>query len=166
MHRICEIEFYLHSPNHPDGYVHVGTDQTRAGTWYFHRHPNGTYKNGTFKGMDLALGSEGIRAAFLLRSLLDITLNVFIEGPCKIVNHVLALYQCPNIMDLTGNQSLNSFQNDQGLILMEGAPTKLEPVLYGPRIGLSDKYPEYRDRKYRFVIGPVKKGKKQLTLVK
>lgn len=162
MHRICEVEFYLHSPQHPDQYVHGHTDQTHAGIWYFHRHNNRTYRNGTFKGLDLALGSKGIHAAILIWSILDITRNIFIEGPCKVVNYILALYQTASIFDFTNNQSLNAFQNDKGLVLVEGTPTKIEPLLYGPRIGLSDKYPAYRDRKYRFVIGPVKKERKKL----
>lgn len=161
-HRICEIEFYLNSPAHPDQYVHGHNDQTQKGTWYFHRFNNGTYKNGTFKGVDITFGSEGIHAAILIRSVFDIQRRIFIEGPCKTVNHILALTGVDTIMNFTGNRSLNVFANQRGLVLVEGTPTQLEPILCGPRIGLSDKYPEYRSKKYRFVIGPVKKERKNL----
>lgn len=173
-HRICEIEFYLNSPQHRDLYVHGHDDQTKKGTWYFHRFNNGTYKNGTFKGVDIALGSTGlqlgptavaepIHAAILIRTVIDINQKKFIEGPCRTVDHILRLSGHDSIMSFTGNQSLDVLNNDHGLTLVEGNPTVLEPILWGPRIGLSDKYPEYRDKKYRFVIGPVKKEKKKLT---
>jgi len=91
-HRICEIEFYLNSESHPDEYVHCHEDQTKKGTWYFHRYNNGTYKNVTFKGLDIVLGSENIYAGILIRSIIDIKQKKLIEGPCRTVNHILSLY--------------------------------------------------------------------------
>lgn len=173
-HRICEIEFYLNSSQHRDLYVHSHDDQTKKGTWYFHRFNNGTYKNGTFKGIDIALGSmgfqlchsvvvESVHAAILIRTVIDINNKKIIEGPCKTVDHILSLSGYDSIMSFTENSSLGVLNNDRGLTLVEGNPNVLEPISFGPRIGLSDKYPEYRDKKYRFVIGPVKKEKKKLT---
>jgi hypothetical protein len=171
-HRICEIEFYLNSPTHSDAYVHTNEDQTKKGTWYFHRYNNGTYKNGTFKGLDIVLNSginlenkERIYASALIRTIIDINQRKIIEGPCLVVNHILALYRLDNIMMLTGGNSLNFMKNNHNLILVEGNPSVLEPILYGPRIGLSDKYLEYRTKYYRFVIGPIKKQRKTLTYV-
>jgi len=60
---------------------------------------------------------------------------------------------------------LNIIQNDKDFILVEGNPTHLESILYGPRIGLADKYPEYRNKKYRYVIGPIKKERKSLIQI-
>lgn len=168
-HRICEIEFYLKSSQHRDLYVHGNKDQTMNGFWYFHKFNNGTYKNGTFKGLDIALGSieklsnEPICASILIRSIIDINQGKFIEGPCKTVNHILNLTKTDNIMTFTGGNPMNILENDKNLILVEGNPTKLEPILYGPRIGLSDKYPEFKYKLYRYVIGPVKKERKKLT---
>lgn len=161
-HRICEIEFYLNSPSHPDSYVHGHVDQTKNGTWYFHRHGNGTYKNGTFRSMDLVLGSGNTYAAVLFRSIIDIEQKKMISGPCLLVNHILALTGVDSILTLTNNTSLNVLQNDRGLILVEGNATNPDPISYGPRIGLSAKYPEYKDKKYRFTIGNIKKDKKTL----
>ena len=56
-YRIREIEFYLRSDDHQDEYTHCNQDQTEYGKWYFHKFKNGTYKVGTFKGLDLTLGS-------------------------------------------------------------------------------------------------------------
>ena len=41
----------------------------------------------------------------------------------------------------------------------------IEEIYTGARIGLSDKYPEWRDAKYRFLIKPkmIRKGKKSLV---
>ena len=167
-HRICEVEFYLNSAQHRDLYVHGHDDQTKKGTWYFHRHNNGTYKNANYKGVDIALGTGGQQptyAAILIRSVIDINQLQFIEGPCNTVHHILALSGADSVMTFTENQCLDVLNNKHGFVLVEGNPTEIEPILYGPRIGLSDKYPEYRDKKYRFVIGPVKKERKKLMLI-
>jgi 3-methyladenine DNA glycosylase Mpg len=174
-HRICEIEFYLNSAAHPDSYVHGHADQTKNGTWYFHRHNTGTYKGGTFKGVDIVTGyttnnsnminrPEGVYGAILIRSIIDIHQRKFIEGPCRCVDHILALSGVDTIIGLTGNHSLNVLHNDRRFVLIEGNPSVIEPLMWGPRIGLSDKYPEYRDKPYRYVIGPVKKERKKMTL--
>lgn len=161
-HRICEVEFYLNSPNHQDKYVHGHLDQTQKGTWYFHRFNNGTYKNGTFKGVDITFGCRDVCAAVLIRSIYDSVENRLIEGPCKTVDHILSLSAVDSIIAFTGNASLNVLNNERGLILVEGSNPNPNAILYGPRIGLSDKYPEYKDCKYRFVIGAVKKEKTKL----
>lgn len=174
-HRICEIEFYLNSAAHPDSYVHGHIDQTNRGTWYFHRHNNGTYKGGTFKGVDIVTGyttndgtminrPEGVYGAILIRSIIDINQRKFIEGPCRCVDHILALSGFDSIIAFTGNNSLNVLQNDRNFVLVEGNPSVIEPLMWGPRIGLSDKYPEYRDKPYRYIIGPVKKDRKKMIM--
>lgn len=56
--RICEIEMYLHSESHPDEYVHCNPEQKSFGKFYFHKYATGTYKSGTWKGMDIVLGRE------------------------------------------------------------------------------------------------------------
>lgn len=165
VHRICEIEFYLHSRKHPDPYVHNHIDQIKKGTWYFHRHNTGTYKNGTFKGMDLVLGDPTSYAAILIRSVLDVESRKLIEGPCRCVDHILSLSGIDTVLNFTARMSLNVLQNDRRLVIVEGNPTVLESMSCGPRIGLSNKDPNYQEKKYRYVIGPVKKQRKTLTLI-
>ena len=103
-----------------------------------------------------------IYAAVLIRSIMDINQQKFIEGPCRTVDHILQLSGVDSIMSLTGGNSLSFISNVKNLLLIVGQPSVLETILYGPRIGLSDKYPEYRDLKYRYVMGPVKKQRNTL----
>lgn len=165
-HRICEIEFYLNSPTHTDGYVHGHTDQTKKGTWYFHRFNNGTYKAGNYKGVDIVLGSPNEHAAVLIRAIYDINNQKFIEGPCLTVNHILSLSNVDSVLALTNNESLNILNNSRGLALIEGPPTRVDPIFYGPRIGLSNKYPDYRDRKYRYTLGQMNKNGNAVSMSK
>ena len=181
-HRICEIEFYLNSPEHPDQYVHGHMDQTKNATWYFHRFNTGTYKAASFKGLDIVLGHSdtagfdpmrfgrinGVYAAILIRSVIDIEQRLFIEGPCKTVEHILARSGFDSIMAFTGNNSLSILQNDRGLVLIEGNPDQIEPLKYGPRFGLNKTgpgYDEYKDKCYRYAVGPIKKNKTKLKFI-
>lgn len=165
IHRICEVEFYLNSPEHLDHYVHGHEDQRKKGTWYFHRYNNGTYKSGTFKGMDLVLGSGNTAGAVLIRSVFDINGRKFIEGPCNTVNHILALCGIDSIPTFTGGQSLNFLENHRGVFLIAGNIGTPDTIFWGPRYGLSNKYPEYKDRYYRFALNLVKKNKNKLKLL-
>ena len=79
--------------------------QKESGKWYFHKQ-GGSYKSGTYMGLDLAFG-KGSKAAggILLRSLVPASLindkafgtiahnndlkKDFIEGPCNCVRKVL-----------------------------------------------------------------------------
>jgi len=65
--------------------------QTTCGVWYFHRK-GGTYKSGSFKGMDLACGDKAgnVFAGLLLRAVID-PLDKLIEGPCLVVDKILEL---------------------------------------------------------------------------
>lgn len=164
-HRICEVEFYLNSLEHPDNYVHRHIDQTKKGTLYFHRHTNGTYKSGTFKGMDIVFGSEKIYGTVLVRSVFDINNKKFIEGPCNTVEHMLKLCDVKSIQELTLNQSLNFLDKSQKIILIDGDISTPDQIFCGPRYGLSDKYSEYKDKPYRFALSIVKKQKKKLALL-
>ena len=61
-YRLIEIEFYLHNDNHLDTYVHCDADQLLYKKFYFHKFKTGTYKAGTFKGLDITLGDENSNA--------------------------------------------------------------------------------------------------------
>jgi hypothetical protein len=54
-HRLTEIEFYYHASIHPDPFAHRNPVQLHPGRWYFHR-TRGTYRGGSFKGLDLTFG--------------------------------------------------------------------------------------------------------------
>jgi len=164
--RIAEIEFYLRSIDHPDDYTHQDEDQLKYGTWYFHKYKTGTYKSGTYKGFDLTIGDETEKryCGILIRSLYDIENNIMIEGPCKCVNKILELYNCKTISEFTNNLSLDVLTNDRSFVITYNKFDKKE-IYYGPRIGLSDKYPDYKIRLYRFALIGIKKSKKTLNKI-
>jgi hypothetical protein len=56
-----------------DEYTHCNDDQLKYGYWYFHKFPNGSYKGGTFKGLDITLGNNKDKyCGILIRSIYDI----------------------------------------------------------------------------------------------
>ena len=78
IYRICEIEFYLKSTDHKDDYTHGNSDQNKYGKWYFHKFSSGAYKGGTFKGLDITLGSDKEPKCYcgiLIRALYNIGKN-------------------------------------------------------------------------------------------
>ena len=91
----------VHSDAHADPYTHGDEGQLCCGCWYFHRK-GGSYKSGSFKGMDLACGDSatGTHAGLLVRSIMDCDADNLIEGPCLVVDHILRL---------SGKDSIASF---------------------------------------------------------
>jgi hypothetical protein len=165
-YRFVEIEFYLHGKNHKDKYVHCDLDQLLYGTFYFHKFKNGTYKAGTFKGMDITLGDTDTKTYFgiLIRAIQDIDTDTIIEGPCNVVNRILAEYGCDSILEFTGGVNLNIFENDYNFIVKKSKKLEPEKIYIGPRIGLSDKFESFKDQKYRYAIykNKIKKQKTKL----
>src|SRR5438309_9171063 len=81
-YRICEIEMYLHSSDHPD---HCHSDQMENSKFYFHKFKNGTFKAGTFKGLDIVYGRENVYFGILIRSIEQLDTGKFVEGSCNCV---------------------------------------------------------------------------------
>lgn len=168
--RICEIEIYFRSENHNDEYTHCNKDQSLFEKFYFHKYPNGTYKGGTYKGMDITFGKtteeKNRYFGILIRSIYNIRDNEFIEGPCRVVNKILELNGHDNIRDMIGNRTL-SIYNEKIVSIVHTDNLEFKNIYSGPRIGLSDKYPHYRNKNYRYVIykNKIKKEKKKLELI-
>lgn len=166
-YRLIEIEFYYRNEEHNDEYVHSHPNQKEFGVFYFHRFHTNTYKGGTFKGLDIALGSDNTYFGILIRSIQRPD-GIIIEGSCNIVTEILSQYQVDSILELTKNQQLSILSNDIGLILQRDDSLKSESLYKGPRVGLSDKYPAFKNVKYRFLTHKdhIKKQKKDLVLCK
>lgn len=152
IHKICEIEMYFNNSSHPDPYVHCHPDQSTTGFLGFHRASNKEgvgYKSGTYKGLDLTLGSPGTYFGVLIRSIIDPEGNL-IHGPCCVVNYILKSYGIENIDELVGSKTMLNFaSNFRGLTLIENNDNKT--IYCGSRIGLDKtKYPLWVDLKYRF----------------
>ena len=104
-YRICEIEFYLfNNKTHKDNYVHCSLDQLKWQKFYFHQFKNGSYKSGTYKGMDMTFGvlEREIYFGVLIRSIMDMETGEFIEGPCRSVNKILEIYQSHDVKEFLG----------------------------------------------------------------
>ena len=162
-YRICEIEMYLQNEDHKDLYVHCNPDQKNYGTFYFHKYNNGTYKSGTWKGLDIVLGDKNKYFGILIRSIMNLDTEQFIEGPCRCVNTILHEFSCETVADFFANKKTQITLDDCELYLEK---SNLEPkdIYIGTRIGLSNKYPEYKNKMYRYVIyqNKIKKEKKSL----
>jgi 3-methyladenine DNA glycosylase Mpg len=149
--RIIEIEFYVNSDEHQDKYTHCSSDQFKYGLWYFHKFKNGSYKSGTFKGLDLTLGSKDIAYGILIRSIQDLSDGKITEGCCNCVNKILSEYKCETISDFSSNKDLSCINNDRNFVIKDKKLPELT-IYDGKRVGLSNKYPDFRDKKYRFAV--------------
>jgi|SRR5579872_4337667 len=163
--RICEIEFYINNDHHNDAYTHGDIYQKTYGKWYFHRYPNGSYKSGTYKGVDLTLGDDNTYFGVLIRSIYDLATDEMIDGPCKTVNKILELNNATDVKEyMTGRRSPLSVRSTKNFHLKRKSNLPHEIIYKGPRIGLSDKYPDWKNVNYRFLIKKslIKKGKSDL----
>lgn len=149
--RIIEIEFYVNSKEHNDEYTHGSDEQHTYGFWYFHKYKNGTYKSGTYKGLDLTLGNKDTSYGILIRSIQDLSTNEITEGCCKCVNLMLSSYNVDTISEFTNNKEMSCIDNTRNFIIKDFDLEKYK-IYDGKRVGLSDKYPDYRDKPYRFAI--------------
>ena len=152
-YRICEVEMYLKSSTHLDRYVHGHSDQKNFGHFYFHKFPNGTLKAGTFKGVDLALGNANTYFGVLIRSIQNVDTGEFTEGSCNCVNKILSEFRVTTVKEFLEDLSITGqVAMDHPKLRMAPYRLDIEEIYTGPRIGLSDKYPDFRDLPYRFVI--------------
>ncbi|HAX77412.1 MAG TPA: hypothetical protein DCY88_16650 [Cyanobacteria bacterium UBA11372] len=87
-HRLVEIEFYYFSETHPDPFTHRAPLQLECGRWYFHR-TRGSYRSGSFKGLDLTFGDGQAFGGILIRSLVTPD-GKLIDGPSLCVDYLLA----------------------------------------------------------------------------
>lgn len=107
-HRFTEIELYFNGDDHGDDFTHGDPLQQKLGRWYFHRLGN-EYKSGTYKGLDITLGSGGAFGGVLLRGAARLSSPLeLIEGPSLLVDHILRLTGSPTIRDLVGKLDLRA----------------------------------------------------------
>lgn len=155
-YRICEIEMYYCNDEHPDKYTHCDVLQMEHNKFYPHRFGNKTYKSGTYKCMDIAFGDKKTQTYFgiLIRSIENIDTNEFYTGPCISVNEILSNYDMKEFKEF-----MEKYDIDKEFLL-ETQKLDHQDIFIGPRVGLGDKYPEYKEKKYRYAI-KIKKIKKQ-----
>lgn len=154
-YRLCEIEFYYCGSEHKDLYTHSSDEQKMHGRFYFHRYRNGTYKSGTYKGLDITLSpSDSTSFGILIRSVQDRETGEVTEGPCRTVNLILEQFNCQTVDQFMIGKvcPLQIDDPSHQLYITNTSELNQEPIFIGPRIGLSDRYPEYRDRPYRYAV--------------
>lgn len=165
-YRICEIEFYYHNKTHLDEYVHQSPDQKKYGKFYFHKFHNGTFKAGTFKGLDITLGNENTYFGILIRSIENINTNEFTEGSCNVTNKILGCFNVSNVKELfeTHYHGVSQISITDDKLKLEKVDLDKEDIYTGPRIGLSEKYPDFKDKNYRFctLLNKIKKQRKTM----
>jgi hypothetical protein len=150
-YRISEIEFYYHEKEiHEDEYAHRDELQLEYGYFYPHRINGKGFKGGTFKCMDITYGSRerNVHFGILIRSVRNIETGEFFTGPCICVNEFLKNFGATEWKEL--GDDVIKFVNTQ-FSLKEVSIQPLT-IFTGPRVGLSDKYPDFKDKEYRYAI--------------
>lgn len=165
---IEEVEIYYNSADHKDEYTHKNKDQLTNSMWYFHQYQNGSYKNGTYRGMDITFGNgKDIYGGALIRSISNTTDNEFVMGPCNTVNYILKKTGCAEIADLVKKMKNLEVLNEKNPYYLTIQPTQDANICIftGPRVGLSLKYPEYLIKEYRYLKQPSKISKCRSTII-
>jgi 3-methyladenine DNA glycosylase Mpg len=156
-YRIYEIEMYYYNKDeHPDAYTHCDPLQMEYKKFYPHRFRSKTYKSGTYKCMDIAYGNKETKTYFgvLIRSIENIDTKETFTGPCISVNELLKNYNLSEFSPF-----MEKYDIDKEFKL-EDAKLDHEDIYVGPRVGLGDKYPEYKEKNYRYAT-KTKQIKKQ-----
>lgn len=171
-HRLVEIEFYYWSEAHPDPFTHRDPIQFAIGHWYFHRS-RGTYRGGSFKGLDLTFGDPTASGGILLRGL-ETPNGALIDGPSLCVDYLLDATGAANVAALDRTIGGRLAWDAGNPILLEQSETRQSrPMLPSPRVGLflkkagspSDST-RFVMRSYRYLTEPArtKKGKPHMVL--
>lgn len=171
-HRLTEIEFYYFDEDiHPDYFAHRDPLQLAFGRWYFHRM-DGTYKGGSFKGLDISFGDGEAFGGVLLRGL-EKEDGTLIDGPCLCVDHFLAAAGQPKVATLDEAIDERSVWDEESpMVLLDTDEYEARDLWSCSRVGLTLKrafpgsnMPYYITRMYRFLTEPrkIKKGKANLV---
>lgn len=157
-HRLAEVEFYFYSPpGHGDPFAHRDPIQRSLGLWYFHRAGRegaGSYRGGSFKGLDLTFGDGEAFGGILIRSL-ETSGGSLIDGPSLCVDHLLARTECERIADLDQRIAGRTAWD-------EGSPLGLAPavspragrVFRSARVGLALKQSKATEEGFRYALQP------------
>lgn len=172
--RFTEIEFYYFGDGHEDIFAHKDEVQQEMGRWYFHKS-RGTYRGGSFKGLDISFGSEGAFAGVLLRGL-EKPDGDLVDGPSLLVDHLLDKAGYDTVAEL--DKAIDgrvAWEDDNPLRLEWTDPEESRPMVQCPRVGLAmwGKPGPTGNKRWRFVMRPyrylteparIRKGKPQIVL--
>lgn len=121
--------------------------------------------------MDITYGDSEKKVYFgiLIRSIRDMVTGEFFTGPCVSVNELLRNFVGPDPADIVKewkgleafteeSETVISFVNRKFALIDATVPPL--SIFVGPRVGLSEKYPDYQQREYRYAVD-IKDIKKQ-----
>jgi hypothetical protein len=172
-HRFTELELYFTGHAHADPFTHGDPMQRTLARWYFHRSGE-RYRSGTYKGLDVSFGSPEAFGGILVRGVERLgPAPVLIDGPCMVVDHILALTASPAIEDLVSRFDLaieSAGRRSPLHVELDAGPGRGATVHATPRIGLTLKKGNTEARRrfiarpYRFLSEParIRKGKPHL----
>ncbi len=169
-HRLVEIECYYHSEDHPDPFAHKDPVQLHQGRWYFHR-TRGTYRSGSFKGLDLSFGDGTAFGGFLLRGL-EKPDGELVDGPSLLVDYLLEKTGKRDVMTLDLNIGSRPAWDESSPLHLTSIHDEGRTVYVSARVGLSLKKlkptadnARYLLRHYRFFTEPSRTAKGKVLMV-
>jgi hypothetical protein len=169
---LAELEFYVHGRGHCDPYVHDDPLQHTFGRWYFHRRGAG-YRGGSYKGLDLTFGDRDLAAGILLRGLVHDDGARYLDGPCVLVDHLLACTGAPSVAALAAHVGDRAVCDPRSPLVVRVRELPRRVTVYAsPRVGLTlrrgDTLPWRRAlaKEARFLTEPrrIRKGRPQLVV--
>ncbi len=172
--RLTEVEVYYHGPGHEDVFAHRDPVQLHSGRWYFHR-TRGSYRGGSFKGVDLSFGDGTAHAGVLFRGL-ETPDGALVDGPSLLVDHLLRSARFPTVADLDAAIGTRPGWDSESPLRLEPADFPRDStILRTARVGLSLKFRKPRPgdpalsfvvRPYRYLTEPrrIAKGKPHMVL--
>ncbi len=99
-HRFTEVQFYWSGGAHRDPFVHDDATQREFARWYHHRTA-GVFRGGSFKGLDVTMGSPDVAAGVFVRGVKCLEgEGALIDGPSLCVDHLLALTRSKSVSAL------------------------------------------------------------------
>lgn len=170
-HRLVEIEFYYFGDEHPDPFTHRDLLQLEFGRWYFHR-TRGSYRGGSFKGLDLTFGDGKAFGGILIRSI-ETADGKLIDGPSLCVDYLLAKAGAIAIAELDAAIASRVAWDTESPLVLRWNESDRHQLYRSARVGLSLKkaqlsaqMPQYILLPYRYLTQPrrITKGKLYLVL--
>ena len=97
--------------------------------------------------------------------MMNIETKEIITEPCNCVNHMVKKFGYTESGELVKRMEDLDIFNEQNTIHLIYEKSEASTIFTGPRVGLSNKYPEYLLKEYRYLKQPSKIPKYRSTIV-
>ncbi|EFC40849.1 predicted protein [Naegleria gruberi] len=183
-YRLAELEYYFTCPPvHNDPFSHCHDLQATRGEWYFHQSlaktNDNNYKGGSYKGLDISIGSAGFKGGILIRSLLKSDNKTLVEGPSKCVDEIIGAYDCDNIQEFVtkcfkGQKHFQALSTSSAFYLKPIDTPYSDTMVKSARVGLTLKQKTQQKERVEYIFKPyrhclkakdIKKGKHLMTII-